>query len=224
MRPIVRSILWLAALAALVSPHSSWGQEHAADPPPASVTTPVPPPAQTSDQGQQPAPASASPQAPQESLADAARKARGQRKQSNAPKVFTNDNIPTSGGISTVGEASAPDASADASGTGAGAASTKSASAANDEKTWRDRFAKLHTKLDQDKADLDVMQRELGVLDVQYYNDPVKAMQQGLTRDDINKKTAGIDAKKQAVAADQQAIDDAEDELRKAGGDSGWSR
>jgi len=68
------------------------------------------------------------------------------------------------------------------------------------------------------------MQRELGVLDVQYYSDPVKAMQQDLTRADINKKTADIEAKKQQIEADKQAISDAEDDLRKAGGDSGWAR
>ena len=68
------------------------------------------------------------------------------------------------------------------------------------------------------------MQRELGVLDVQYYSDPVKAMQQEFTRSDINNKTAKIDAKKKQIAADQQAISDAEDELRKSGGDSGWAR
>jgi hypothetical protein len=64
----------------------------------------------------------------------------------------------------------------------------------------------------------------LGVLDVQYYNNPVKAMQQDLTRSDINKKTSDIDAKKAMIEADKQAISDAEDDLRKAGGDSGWSR
>ncbi len=118
-----------------------------------------------------------------------------------------------------MGEASsaAPD---DKSAAGAGNASGGS----NDEKAWRDRFAKLNHKLDQDKQDLDVMQRELGTLDVQYYNDPVKAMQQQLSRDDINKKTADIDAKKKQIEADQQAIDDAQDELRKSGGDPGWGR
>ncbi len=69
-----------------------------------------------------------------------------------------------------------------------------------------------------------MMQRELGVLDVQYYNNPVKAMQQDLTREDINKKTSDIEAKKQQIEADKQAISDAEDDLRKAGGDSGWAR
>jgi hypothetical protein len=67
------------------------------------------------------------------------------------------------------------------------------------------------------------MQRELGVLNMQYYSDPNKAMQQQLSRDDINKKSAAIDAKKKQVADDQQAISDAEDALRKAGGDPGWA-
>ena len=106
----------------------------------------------------------------------------------------------------------------------ASAAAKKDAKSGSDEKAWRDKFARLRSKLDQDKADVDVMQRELGVLNVQYYNDPVKAMQQGMTREDINKKTADIEAKKQAIIADQQAIDDAEEDLRKAGGDAGWSR
>ncbi|MGC2724093.1 MAG: hypothetical protein WA224_09030, partial [Candidatus Acidiferrales bacterium] len=72
--------------------------------------------------------------------------------------------------------------------------------------------------------ELDIMQRELGVLDVQYYNDPVKAMQQGYTRSDIDEKTAKIDAKKKQIEADGQAISDAEEELRRSGGDPGWAR
>ena len=50
-------------------------------------------------------------------------------------------------------------------------------------------------------------------------------MQQELQpRSDINEKTAKIEAKKKQIDADQQAIADAEDELRKAGGDPGWAR
>lgn len=160
----------------------------------------------------------ATPAPQQGSVAAAARKTRDQKKDSSkAPKVFTNENIPTSGGISSVGESSNAAGAVDNNG-------GKTAGAGNGEKTWRDRFAKLNRKLEQDKQELDVMQRELGVLDVQYYNDPVKAMQQQLTRSDINDKTAKIDAKKKEIAADQQAIDDAQDELRKAGGDPGWAR
>jgi chaperonin cofactor prefoldin len=68
------------------------------------------------------------------------------------------------------------------------------------------------------------MQRDLGVLDVQYYNDPVKSMQQGYSRSDINEKTDKIEAKKKTIEADQQAITDAEEELQRAGGDPGWAR
>lgn len=173
-------------------------------------------PSQQSGQ-QQRAQAPAQSVPPQGSLAAAARRAREQKKESpKASKVFTNDNIPTSGGISAVGSSSPVSAQSPAS--------DGSASSANDEKTWRDRFAKLHHKLDQDKQELDVMQRELGVLNVQYYGDPLKAMQQQYSRSDIAEKTAKIDAKKKEIEADQQAINDAEDELHKAGGDPGWAR
>ncbi len=68
------------------------------------------------------------------------------------------------------------------------------------------------------------MQRELGVLDVQQYDDPMKALQEKYTRSDINKKSAAIDAKKKEIEADNQAISDAQDELRKSGGDLSWAQ
>ena len=212
-----RFIRLSAALAVMVLPATGWAQEHGSQggqsvpssPPPASDQ-------QTKSAAGQETPGTEAPAPQQQSLAAAARKARDQKKSTaKAAKVYTNDNIPTSGGLSAVGAASSASD---------GAAAPRAAAAGNDEKTWRDKFAKLHQKLDADKLDLDVMQREIGVLDVQYYNDPVKAMQQQLSREDINKKTADIDAKKKQIADDQQAIDDAEDDLRKAGGDPGWAR
>jgi hypothetical protein len=172
--------------------------------------------AKPSTQTSQPAPAQPDP------LVAAARRAREEKKDQAKPgRVFTNENIPTTGGISAVGETTAA-ASGDKA--GASEASAKDNSLEAQEKTWRERFSKLRHKLEQDQQELDVMQRELGVLDVQYYNNPVKAMQQELTRSDINKKTSDIDAKKAMIEADKQAISDAEDDLRKAGGDSGWAR
>jgi hypothetical protein len=49
-------------------------------------------------------------------------------------------------------------------------------------------------------------------------------MQQGLTRSDINDKTAKIEEMKKKIEADKQAISDAEEQLRAAGGDPGWAR
>lgn len=170
---------------------------------------------------------SASPQqtpaGPADSLAEAARKARAaEKKTPKTARVFTNDNIPTAGGVSQVGVASqTPSESASAS--SAQAKGSAKAANGNSEASWRARFAQLRHKLEQDQAELDIMQRELGVLNMQYYSDPNKAMQQQLSRDDINKKTDAIDKKKAQVASDQQAISDAEDDLRKAGGDAGWA-
>lgn len=166
---------------------------------------------------------------PVDPLVTAARKAREQKKDQPKPaRVFDNDNIPTQGGVSAVGSAPAGESSDGGgtaeSGVDQAAAKTAAAPSGNDEKAWRERFTKLRKKLEQDQADLDIMQRELGVLDVQYYNDPMKGMQQGYTRSDINEKTAKIDDKKKQIEADQQALSDAEDELRRSGGDIGWAR
>ncbi len=180
-------------------------------------SAPAKPPAATSGQS-----STASSAPAQESLAEAARKARERRKEeSKTPRVFTNENIPTSGGISSVGQSAAPAGSSSAEGTGTG---TPAASSESGEKFWRDKFADLRHKLEQDKENLDVSQRELGTLSTQFYTDPNKQMQQQLTRSDIDKKTAEIDKAKAQVDADQQAISDAEDDLRKSGGDPGWAR
>lgn len=169
-----------------------------------------------------------SPPPQEESLVAAARKAREQKKDqagAKPPRVFNNDNIPTTGGVSAVGQNPAAADGTDAAAGAAGAsAPVASGSSGSDEKTWRKRFADLRKKLEQDQDELSIMQRELGVLDVQYYNDPVKSMQQGYSRSDINEKTDKIEAKKKAIEADQQTIADAEDELQKAGGDPGWAR
>lgn len=172
------------------------------------------PPAATSAQSSTAPPAPA-----QDSLAEAARKARERRKEeSKTPRVFTNENIPTSGGISSVG---APAESSSGEGTGT---AKPAASSGSGEQFWRDKFAALRHKLEQDKENADVSQRELGTLSTQFYSDPNQQMQQQLTRSDINKKTAEIDKAKAQVDADQQAISDAEDDLRKSGGDPGWAR
>jgi len=180
---------------------------------------------QTSSQASQSAAPAAAPQ--QDPLAEAARKARAQKKdEPKAAKVFTNDDIPTQGAVSTVGQAPADTSTDTSSDTNA---SAPAPAAANDEKTWKDKFAELRHKLEQDQAELDVLQRESGVGMLQYYGgDPQKAAQDQNSQQPMgaayDKKVSDIDAKKKQVEADQQAISDAEDELRKAGGDPGWAR
>ena len=209
-----RVLSWAAAAAILAIPAVGWAQEAETKPAPAQQA-----PAGSADSSAATSSTVQSSAPPTESLADAARKAREAKKDpSKPPRVFDNDNLP-GGTVSTVGKTD------DAKKDGDDANSDdKSKSGTDSEKVWKEKFATLRSKLGRDKEDLEVMQRELGVLNLQNYSDPVKAMQQQLTRSDINKKTADIDAKTQAIKADQQAIDDAEDDLRKAGGDSGWAR
>ena len=164
-----------------------------------------------------------------QSLADAARKAREQKKSApKAARVFTNDNIPAvSAGVSVVGKAaSAPQGKASA-GSAEAKPSTKEKGEKpeiKDEAYWRARFAKAHAQLHQAEIDLGLMQRELSQLEVQYYPDPQKALMQDVFRTDINEKRAKIDAKQKEINQLTQQISDMEDELRKSGGDPAWAR
>lgn len=199
-------------------------QDPVPSPKPKPTATPTPPPPRVP-------PTQIATGAATESVAAAARRAREQRQaQANSKaRTFDNDNIPKQGGVSSVGESPAEPAD-EANGASAPASSSATPAApgaipgGSDEKGWRELFERLRHKHDQDQAALDVSQRELNVLDVQYYNDPVKGLQQGLTRSDINEKTAKIEAAKQQLAADDQELSDAEEQLRRAGGDIGWSR
>ncbi|HUO35959.1 MAG TPA: hypothetical protein VMU43_13285 [Candidatus Acidoferrum sp.] len=169
--------------------------------------------------------AQAQPAAQTDSLADAARKARAAKQETAKPaRVFTNDNIPSTGGISDFGSTSdAGNGSASSAASASSASNGTSYPAGNDEKGWRKLFDDLNRKLQQDQELVDVSQRELGQMGPQYYNDPTKTMLQELTRSDIDKKTAAIEQHKKDVEADKQAISDAEDALRRAGGDPGWA-
>ena len=156
------------------------------------------------------------------SLADAARKAREAKKtEPKNAKVITNDNLPTGGNVNVIGADAAP---ADGSAAPPPSVSGKS-NLAEEEAAWRARFAKVRAKLDRDQADLDVLQREMGKLQLGFYpNDPMKQLQQDLTRSDIVNQQAKIDKKQAEIAADKAAISDLEDALRHSGGDSGWAR
>lgn len=161
--------------------------------------------------------------AQQDSVAEAARKAREKAKATApAKKSYTNDNVSSlrSNEISVL--APNPNAVKDNAPDTAKPADQKPESA-KDEAYWRKRFSEARTKLALAEKDLDVSQRELNLLQTQYYADPNKALQQQLSRDDINAKTARVDEKKEEVAKLTQAIEDLKDEMRHAGGLPGWA-
>jgi hypothetical protein len=164
-------------------------------------------------------------QAQQDSVADAARKARAAKKTSAKPAVvYTDDNLDTiKGAISVVGEAPAPPpATADKAKTDA-AAGQKPA-AGNDETAWRQRFADARKKLADDQHELDVDQRDYNLKRQQFYSDPTVALKEQYSNDDLNNMKKTIDDLTATVDKDKQAVSDLDDALRQAGGDPGWSR
>jgi hypothetical protein len=92
------------------------------------------------------------------------------------------------------------------------------------EAQWRKEFAELREQLYYAQKELDVLQREWNVSLVQHYPNPNKALHEQFSRREINKLARKIREKKAEVAQIEQNISDLEDDLRHAGGFSGWAR
>lgn len=177
--------------------------------------------AQQQDSGQQPS---------GDPVADAARKSREQLKKEATPKkVYTEDDLSRGAGSSSSQSATsagqqASQGAPDNAQAGATGEANAPAEDKNDEKKWRKRFHDLRDRIAQSEKELDLLERELSKAQVQYYPDPQKALTEQNERKEINDKTTKIDAKKKEIEQLKQSISDLEDELRKAGGDPGWSR
>ncbi len=92
------------------------------------------------------------------------------------------------------------------------------------EEYWRKRFAEACYKLRMAEEERDILQRELGVLSVQYDPNPAKALFEGATNRKINEHRKAIEDKKAEIATLRQELSDLEDDLRRAGGHPGWAR
>ncbi len=144
---------------------------------------------------------------PANSVAQAARQARQNQKNGPAPVVFTNENLPRNSVISVVGTTGPAQ-------TGANARAEAAADAKSDETMWRQKFADARQKLRQDQQKLSMLKSDLNALGmVRYFNEA----------DAVTKQQAVLDQEKQ-INDDQKAIDDLQDDLKKAGGDPAWAQ
>ncbi len=158
-------------------------------------------------------------------VADAARRSREQKKAAPKPKkVYTDDDIKPAAASSEAGAATGAGGAQAAPDNGQGATAGTGTGKDDAETTWRKRFADQRNKIAAAEKELDILQRESEKAQVQYYNDPQKALMEQNTRKDINEKNAKIEQKKQEIASLKQQLSDMEDELRKSGGDPGWAR
>lgn len=166
----------------------------------------------------------------QESIVEAAKKARAQKKATPKGPVFTNDNIENvRGTVNVVGSVPAPPVEGEEKADAAAKPAAKDEKAAakevvKDETYWRKRFAEARKQLADAEKEADILQRELNLQNQQYYSDPNKALQEQYSRKQLDELKQKIDEKKAEVARLKQAISDLEDEMRVAGGDPGWAR
>lgn len=168
---------------------------------------------------------SGSQQSGSDPVAEAARKAREQKKEQPKPKkVYTNDDIPeatpSQPAATTSEKTDEVKLEKDKGDTSAAKAPP---SLKEQEAQWRKRFKDAHDNLAQTEKELDILQRESEKAQVQFYSDPQKALSEQYSRKDIAEKDAKIQAKKQEVAQLKQKISDMEEELRRSGGDPGWA-
>ena len=161
------------------------------------------------------------------SLGEIARRLKTEHeKEIQAPvPVFTNDNLPSrdSGGISTLkateGAHQKPMTR-----------KRKPATAENKvhgEKYFRSKADKIRSQLEFHERQLAVLQQQLGLARMQYYPDPQKTLEQESTpafQSDLGKLHTKIAEAEKAVADDQKAMDELQEQLRQEGGDPGWIR
>lgn len=163
-----------------------------------------------------------------QSLAELARQQRARKaQQGKAVKVFTNHQLsrPSSSRPATrAAEAQKPEGEEQMD-----AADTTEAESAREErarleKEYREKFAQLREELSFEERKLDVMQRELNLMQIQYYSDPNVAMREQHERGEINQRMQDLEAQKAAVEQKKATITALEEELRREGLPVGWSR
>jgi predicted RNase H-like nuclease (RuvC/YqgF family) len=171
-----------------------------------------------------------------DSLADAARKHKQQ--QSGKPvaaKVYTNDNLPSTETISTVG-APASDAAAtaptdgQATADGSTPATKDGAKPADDTKTrqktwedWRDKIQKQKAFVEQMQKENEEIDRQYKLTSGNYYNSAQQRLYDGaaMAKEDAAYKQQ-MEQKKKAIDDAKQKIDDLQEEARRAGVPSGY--
>ncbi len=158
-----------------------------------------------------------------QSLADVAKKEEERRKEIAAPaKVYTNkDLVEVAAPPTPAAPAAASDASKDADKDTD--KDEKDKGPKKDQAYWAGRMKAAQLQLQRDKDFADALQTKINALTTDFVNrdDPVQKMQIAKDRD---KSIAELDRLKKSVVDDQKAIDDLQEEARRAGVPPGWLR
>ncbi len=159
-----------------------------------------------------------------QSLADVARREGARRKQIAKPsRVLTNKDLRPSDAPAS------PAAQAPAAGPVPAAAAAAEPEVSDEEKRqkdeqdWRQRMADARQALERSQMYLDALQSKINSLwaDFTARDDPA---QRGAIETERKKALAEFDRVKHEIAANKKAIDDLEEEARRAGVPAGWLR
>ncbi len=185
--------------------------------------------AQSSAQAKAQAPSQSEPQMqdqsapPAESLADAARRAKAQKTNSGAGKVYTEEKLAglSGRGISTVGAGNQGGDASSGSGDSYANSGAVPQSGKSDEQYWRGKAQAIRDQmagLDKQIAGIQEEIKEKGAVTV----DPMSGVQAGVIYiEDRNRQIKEIEGQKAKL---QEQLDALAEEGRKAGADSGWFR
>lgn len=159
-----------------------------------------------------------------QSLADVARREEARRKQIKKPsRVITNKDLrpsetPPPPPASAPAQAAAPEAT-----TPAEPEVSEEEKRQKDEETWRQRMTAARQELERSQMYLDALQSKINALwaDFTARDDPA---QRGKIQTERQKALAEFDRVKGEITANKKAVDDLEEEARKAGVPPGWLR
>ncbi|MGH9712013.1 MAG: hypothetical protein ACRD5M_01780 [Candidatus Acidiferrales bacterium] len=168
------------------------------------------------------------PQQQTDSLAEAARRAREQKKdQAKATKVWDDDTVPkVPGGVNVVGQpVPSTDSNPPAANAPGAAAAAPEEKSGKDVKALQASLASAKDRLQSVKTDLDILKRKYDLDSQMYYGKPnYVADTDGAAK--IADEKSQVDAKQQEVDAAQKKVDEIEAELKDsgAGGDTTSSK
>jgi hypothetical protein len=160
-----------------------------------------------------------------QSLADVARREEARRKQVKKPsRVLTNKDLrpsevpPTPPPAATPAQTPTPEGA-----TSAEAEVSEEEKRQKDEQTWRQRMTDARQALERSQMYLDALKSKINALWADFIarDDPA---QRGKIQTERQKALAEFDRVKGEIEANKKAIDDLEDEARRAGVPAGWLR
>lgn len=161
-----------------------------------------------------------------QSLGEYARQQRAKKPPTPADvKEYTNDNLPTSGALSTVSQTSAAPASASAGSSKADDDSAKARS--KQEAEWRAKFTEQKNVIARLQRELDVAQRENSSRQAQTQTNSqdlgARLRNPVLWAAENKKYQDEVDGKKKELEEAKQKLEDMKDDLRKAGLPNTWA-